>query len=118
MLEQGKSIGLDGGKPFPFLLHGRYPKLVWHVVAGKSAAESEKPAHGGHENKRAGMRVFEQSDTSGQLVGVYSGAQLEGVVSHPGGRFHVHYANDALDASGHVDAYAVARGSVLKLPLK
>jgi hypothetical protein len=47
----------------------------------------------------------------------YSGAQLEGVVSHPGGRFHVHYAAAALEVSGHVDAYAVASGSILKLPL-
>jgi alpha-acetolactate decarboxylase len=118
VLEQGRSIGLDGSAPFPFLLQGSYPKLTWHVVAGKPVAAAGDSVHSGHSNKRAGMRMFEQPHAGGQLVGVYSGAQLEGVVSHPGGRFHVHYADVALEVSGHVDAYAVASGSILKLPLQ
>ena len=49
---------------------------------------------------------------------VYSGAALEGVVSHPGERFHAHYVDDKSSVSGHVDAYAVAQGAVLMLPLR
>lgn len=118
VLEQGRSIGLDGSAPFPFLLQGSYPKLTWHVVAGKPVAASGDSVRGGHSNKLASMRIFEQPAASGLLVGVYSGAQLEGVVSHPGDRFHIHYADAALEVSGHVDAYAVASGSILKLPLQ
>ncbi|HEX5687106.1 MAG TPA: acetolactate decarboxylase [Ideonella sp.] len=113
VLAQAKALGLDVGEPFPFLVQGHYPQLVWHVVTGQPA----KPGIGGHAGA-ASKRVFEQPGADGQLVGMYSGEQLEGVVSHPGERFHVHYADDAASVSGHVDAYAVARGGVLKLPLQ
>jgi alpha-acetolactate decarboxylase len=52
------------------------------------------------------------------LVGLYSGEALEGVVSHPGERFHVHFVDPSLGFSGHVDGYAVARGATLKLPVR
>jgi len=114
VLEQAKSLDLDGSEPFPFLVQGRYPQLIWHVVTGQPASGSDRGGHGG----ATGKRVFEQPSAGGQLVGMYSGVQLEGVVSHSGERFHVHYADDAASVSGHVDAYAVARGGLLKLPLR
>jgi alpha-acetolactate decarboxylase len=52
------------------------------------------------------------------LVGFHSGEALEGVISHPGERFHVHYANGDASRSGHVDAYAVRAKSVLSLPAR
>ena len=64
------------------------------------------------------MRLFRQPGASGQLIGVYSGAALEGVVSHPGKRFHLHFADPGAIVSGHVDRYSVAPGVVLKLPLR
>jgi hypothetical protein len=64
----------------------------------------------------SGMKVFHSPGATGQLVGVYSGEALEGIVSHPGGRFRVHDVDGAGSVSGHVDAYAVAAGAVLKLP--
>jgi hypothetical protein len=51
-------------------------------------------------------------------VGVYSGPALEGVVSHPGERLHIHYVDAAAAASGHVDRFSVGAGAVLKLPLR
>jgi len=47
---------------------------------------------------------------------VFLGANCLGVVSHPGERFHLHFVDAAATVSGHVDAYAVAAGAVLKLP--
>lgn len=64
------------------------------------------------------MKVFHDPGAKGQLVGIYSGAALEGVVSHPGERFHLHYADDPATVSGHVDAYAVAAGAALLLPVR
>ena len=64
------------------------------------------------------MRLFRQPGARGQLIGVYSGAALEGVVSHPGERYHLHFADPGATVSGHVDRYSVAAGSVLKLPLR
>jgi alpha-acetolactate decarboxylase len=64
------------------------------------------------------MRMFRQPGASGQLVGVYSGSALEGVVSHPGERFHLHFADAAATVSGHVDRYSVGAGAILKLPVR
>lgn len=121
VLAQARSLDLDLAAPFPYVVQGRYPQLTWHVVNGPRPA-SGGPVLDSHANPpadlHAGQRVFVQPGSSGRLVGVYSGEQFEGVVSHAGERFHVHYADDALTVSGHVDAYAVARGSLLQLPLR
>lgn len=123
---QARDIGLSLEQPFVFRVEGHYPHLLWHVVTGEPAAQSGQGgghgagAHGGngdHANSRSDMRLFRQPGARGQLVGVYSGVALEGVVSHPGERFHVHYADADVGVSGHVDRYSVAAGSVLKLPM-
>ena len=72
--------------------------------------------HGGHANQKSGMKLFRQPVATGQLVGVYSGDKLEGVVSHPGEKFHVHYIDNDLKVSGHVDQYNIKANSVLLLP--
>lgn len=119
--EQATARGLSPAQPFVFRVEGRYPKMRWHVVTGNAPA-GQHGAHlghsggGGHANQQSGMKVFHSPGATGQLVGVYSGEALEGVVSHPGERFHVHYVDGAGSVSGHVDAYAVAAGAVLKLP--
>jgi alpha-acetolactate decarboxylase len=102
--EQARARGLSLDQPFPFRVTGAFPRLRWHA--------------GHHANQQAGMKVFHEPGAVGQLVGVYSGTALEGVVSHPGERFHAHYVDDQLSVSGHVDAYAVAQGAVLLLPLR
>ena len=119
VVAQAKALGLDTAQPFPFVVEGRYPALVWHVVTGAAAT----PKHGqaaadGHANKHSAMHVFDQPQAPGQLVGLYSGEALEGVVSHPGERFHLHFVDPSLGFSGHVDNYAVARGATLKLPVR
>lgn len=91
-------------------------------VDGGARGDADAGAHGGtssgtHANARAGLRLFRQPGASGQLVGVYSGAALEGVVSHPGERLHLHYVDKASRVSGHVDVVSVAAGSVLWLPV-
>jgi alpha-acetolactate decarboxylase len=62
------------------------------------------------------MKVFRNPQANGQLVGVYSGAKLEGIVSHPGEHFHVHYIDKDMNMSGHVDQYTVRAGATLWLP--
>jgi len=120
--EQAKALGLDPVQPFVFRVEGRFPHLLWHVVTGDAPAGARHgsghgAAHGaGHANDRAGMRLFRKPGAAGQLVGLASGAALEGVVSHPGERLHLHYVDAGATVSGHVDRYSVAAGSVLKLP--
>jgi alpha-acetolactate decarboxylase len=40
------------------------------------------------------------------------------VVSHPGERLHIHFADADASVSGHVDRFSIAAGAVLKLPLR
>lgn len=118
VVAQGRARGLDPDSPWPFRVEGRFPQLTWHVVTGLSPAGDHRGAPKAHANRHSGMRVFQEQGAQGQLIGMQSGVRLEGVATHPGERFHVHFADAALARSGHVDAYAVARGAVLKLPVR
>jgi alpha-acetolactate decarboxylase len=118
VLAQGRARGLDADSPWPFRVEGRFPQLTWHVVTGLASAGAHGAAPRGHANRHAGMTVFQEPGAQGQLIGMHSGVRLEGVATHPGERFHVHFADAELTRSGHVDAYAVARGAVLKLPAR
>lgn len=120
--ERAKALGMTLDQPFVLRVEGRFPHLLWHVVTGEPVPGGGQAGHGGdgagHANQRSDMRLFRQPGASGQLIGVYSGAALEGVVSHPGERFHLHFAGRDATVSGHVDRYSVAAGAVLKLPLR
>lgn len=120
--EQAEGLGRAPDQPFVLRVQGRFPQLLWHVVDGEKgpgASHAAQAIHaGGRANQRSDMRLFRQPGASGQLIGVYSGAALEGVVSHPGERFHVHFADADATVSGHVDRYSVAAGAVLKLPVR
>jgi len=122
--EEAAARGLSLEQPFVFRVEGRFPHLMWHVVTGEPSAGGHGPhlGHGammtgGHANQQSGMKVFHGPGATGQVVGVYSGAGLEGVVSHAGERFHLHYVDSGATVSGHVDRYAVAAGAILKLPV-
>lgn len=112
--EQAATLGLDDRKPFPFLVKGRYPELSWHVLNGATAHAGSVSEHMGDKMV---MKQFHQAGVSGQLVGFYSGEALEGTISHPGSRFHVHFVDDAQFVAGHVDGYVIGAGTVLRLPL-
>lgn len=119
---QAKGQKLDLGQPFVFRITGDYTHLVWHVVTGEKSATTggghggHANHGGGHANQQSGMKQFRNPQAQGQLVGVYTGPKLEGVVSHEGERFHVHYIDNAQTVSGHVDQYSVRAGATLWLP--
>ncbi len=89
------------------------------VAAGHSPqGHGSHGSHGsGHANQQSGLSIFRHPQASGQLVGIYSGGRLEGVVTHPGERFHLHYIDDGMTVSGHVDQYTVRAGSMLWVPM-
>jgi alpha-acetolactate decarboxylase len=112
VVKQASVRGLTAATPFAFLVRGEFPKVVWHVVTGAAGG-----GHGAtHAQGHARNRVFDERDAAGAMVGFYSGDALEGVISHPGERFHLHYANSDFSRSGHVDGYVVRAGSLLFLP--
>jgi alpha-acetolactate decarboxylase len=40
------------------------------------------------------------------------------VVTHPNEYFHTHYIDDQANISGHLEAYSVVKGTILKLPVE
>jgi alpha-acetolactate decarboxylase len=113
VIDQARKAGVDATRAFPFIARGEITSYRWHVVTGPGkqhgAASQARP---GHENNR----IFSGPKTVGVLVGFYSAEELEGVISHPGERFHVHYADPALKKSGHLDAFEIGEGFTLLLP--
>jgi alpha-acetolactate decarboxylase len=110
-----RKIGLDGDKAFPFAVRGTNLSVVWHVVTGAAPA-SGHDGSGTHDQGHAQARTFRESAATGTMLGFHTGAALEGVASHPGERFHVHFAGADFSVSGHVDEYSVPKGAVLMLP--
>jgi len=113
VVDSAHSKGIDTQKPFPFIVTGEITDYAWHVVTG---ATKHHGGGGQHQQGHANNRNFSGAETKGKLVGFYSAGELEGVISHPGERFHVHYADDDLKTSGHLDRFGVRKGATLLLP--
>ncbi len=109
-----KKAGINPDQAFPFALRGNAMNVVWHVVTGTPAGVQH--GSGTHQQGHAQSRVFREASANGTLLGFYTGAALEGIASHPGERFHLHYTNPDFTTSGHVDEYRVPKGAVLMLP--
>jgi len=115
VIEAAQKHGLSTANAFPFAVRGGFPRVLWHVVTGSAGAKNANAAITDHQG-HAQSRVFDQAGVRGVMLGFYSGDQLEGVITHPGKRFHVHYADPDFKTSGHVDAFTVARDTILLLP--
>ena len=113
--QQAQNYKLDLTQPFAVRVTGRFANLSWHVTSGEKAPSEQTITRGNHQH--ANKRVFTEQQASGQLLGIYSGKKLEGIVSHPGQPFHLHYINDSLTVSGHVDDYKVKAKSWLWIPM-
>ena len=118
VLQTAPRRGLSTDQAFPFAVTGSFHRVLWHVVTGATVAQKDQSGQAGrtHPQGHATYRVFDQADVTGLLLGFYSGVALEGIISHPGERFHLHYADAGFSVSGHVDDYRVNRGAVLLLP--
>lgn len=114
-LASAKKLGLQSDKAFPFAVRSDKLNVTWHVVTGAAPA-SGRHGSGMHDQGHAQAKTFRETGVSGTLLGFHTGAALEGIASHPGERFHVHYANPDMSVSGHVDEYRVPGGATLMLP--
>jgi len=112
ILATAEKSGLDTSKPWPFLIRGDILDYRWHVIA------EPHPDFGGHGSQAPMARQFETAGTrmTADVVGFHSGEALEGIISHPGERFHEHLIDPARTLTGHLDAYGVAAGATLLLP--
>lgn len=110
---EAESAGLDPEAGFPIRIQGTFPTLVWHVVTGD--APEDGVVNAGHANSQSGMNLYDEPGATGELVGVYTGATLEGIASHPGERQHLHFVDIERTRSGHLDEVASAAGTSLLL---
>lgn len=112
IIDKAAAAGLDVGEAFPFLIRGEITNYRWHVVA------APHPGFGGHGGTAPMAQQFEAGGArmAAEVVGFYSGERLEGVLSHPGERFHAHLLDPARTVTGHLDAYDVGDGATLLLP--
>ncbi len=113
---QAERLGLDAAGGFPIRVKGSFPQLVWHVVTGEAPADGGQTGHGGHANSQSGMNLYDEAGASGEIIGVYTGAALEGIASHPEERLHLHFLSEDGTRSGHVDEIAIPAGTTLLLP--
>lgn len=115
---QVERLGLDPKGGFPIRIEGSFPQLVWHVVTGEAPAQGgHGAAHdGSHGNSQSGMNLYDESGTTGEIIGVYTGSVLEGIASHPGERLHLHFVSADGNRSGHVDEIKISAGATLMLP--
>lgn len=112
VVAQARAAGLDTRAAFPFLIRGDIENYRWHVIA------EPNPHFGGHGGNAPMARQFDAAGKrmAAEVVGFYSGDRLEGVISHPGEKFHEHLLDPARTLTGHLDAYDIAAGAVLLLP--
>jgi hypothetical protein len=115
VIESARKLGIDGDQAFPFAVRGSNLNVVWHVVTGAAPASGHHGS-GTHDQGHAQARMFRETAATGILLGFHTSAALEGVASHPGERFHVHYASADFSVSGHVDEYRIPKGATLMLP--
>jgi alpha-acetolactate decarboxylase len=113
LIDAAKVRGIDIKKTFPFLVTGEITNYTWHVVTGAAKRHGSGTIH---QQGHAGNRIFSGAEIKGKLVGFYSGEELEGVISHPGERLHIHFADDEIKISGHLDTFSIRKGATLLLP--
>lgn len=112
IVARASATGFDPGAAFPFLIRGEITDYRWHVIA------EPNPHFGGHGSNAPMAKQFDAAGTrmAAEIVGFFSGDKLEGVISHPGEKFHEHLLDPARTLTGHLDAYDLAAGAVLLLP--
>lgn len=120
--EKAERLGLDPAGGFPIRVKGSFSQLIWHVVTGDApnhggqTGHSRQTGHGGHANSQSGMNRYDKAVASGEIIGIYTGAALTGIASHPDERLHLHFVSEDGTRSGHVDEIVIPAGATLLLP--
>lgn len=112
IVEQAKAAGLDISKPFPVRLKGTLTDVAMHVLKAPNAKFS---GHGS-AHPMAEQDDIKAATIAGEVIGFFAPPAQSGVISHPGEPFHFHWVDEARSKTAHIDAFGMAKGSVLSLP--
>jgi acetolactate decarboxylase len=118
---QALAAGLDGAKPFPFLLSGTPVEIKWHInvdrtegkpITKESFAKSKQPFV--TKNEPVDIIGFYSEHHAGIFLTQYTPVIKEG--SDMENAIHIHFVSRTSKASGHIDDIILGEGMVLRLP--
>lgn len=104
-----KQHKLDGARPFPFAIKGKFARVSFHVVN-----KADNLPHNREQHERIKVH-FTTANVPGRMIGFYSDRH-HGVFTHHGSNVHIHFISDDGKQSGHVESLKVGPGSILLLP--
>jgi acetolactate decarboxylase len=119
--EQALAAGLDGAKPFPFLLSGTPVEIRWHInvdrtegkpITKESFAKSKQPFF--TKNEPVDIIGFYSEHHAGVFLTQFTPVIKEG--SGMENAIHIHFVSRTSKASGHIDDIILREGMVLRLP--
>ena len=113
IVDKAKAAGLDTAKPFPVRLKGTLVDVSMHVLK----APNEKFTGHGSAHPMAEQDEIMAAAMPGDVVGFYAPPVLSGIISHPGEPFHFHWVDEARTRTAHIDAFGMAKGALLSLPM-
>jgi len=104
-----EQVGLDPGRPFPFLVRGRQDLIDFHILnrIGNEPHNAEK--------HRKIQVPFELRQVEAVVVGFHSPAH-RGVFIPMDSAIHMHFQSLDNTASGHIQSLKVGAGATLSLP--
>jgi acetolactate decarboxylase len=110
---QAETNGVDD-KPFPFRIEGTITNLVMHINAAPN------PRFKGHcsFDEMAITGLAKGPRLVGSVVGFHAPPPLQGVITHMGDYFHMHYVDEQRTTTAHLDSFGVAAGARLLLPAR
>jgi alpha-acetolactate decarboxylase len=110
---QVRARGLSLREPFPLRVVGVLADVRMHVVS------SPNPKFAGHGSAEP-MAIQDEElerELDGEVVGMRVPPPLQGVATHRGEAFHLHWVDTARTRTAHLDGFKVKAGALLLLPV-
>jgi hypothetical protein len=110
---EARAAGLDPARPFPFRFSGSLTAVAMHVHGRPN------PGFTGHGSSvpMADGDSWLHARLDGEVVGFHASADMVGVISHAGDPLHCHWVSPGRERTAHLDAFGLAAGGRLLMPV-
>lgn len=109
LLEKESNIDLESA--FPIRLIGEFESVDFHII---NANEKSKENHS-HAAHKEIQEHFSVKNSNGEILGFYS-KNHQGVFTHKGSYFHLHFVDSEELNMGHVEGFSTKKNIQLLLP--
>ena len=92
-----ENLNLDLNTAFAFKVEAEISDLKFHIIQKDLTQKSHS-----HQTHKDSKHIFERQHQNSVLLGFYS-QNHQGVFTHKGDFIHVHYADENLEETGHLD---------------